>query len=134
MLLLSFQLAHSLDNGLFAGFLQLSSKYELVQNKVDLLKIENQIQLNTLLKKWSRISTNKWILSRYTSSLSVMSTHREKKRPAYRRYITLCVRNCRPDQVSITKIAEDRYLRSPIGIGTKRNQKSLSHIHKLATK
>lgn len=51
MLLLSFQLPHSLDNGLFAGFLQLSSKYELVQNKVDLLKIENQIQLTYIAEE-----------------------------------------------------------------------------------
>jgi len=63
--------------------------------KQTLWKLKTKSSSHTLLKKWSSISTNKWMHSKYANSLSVISTQSEKNKPAYRLYIILCVRNCK---------------------------------------
>lgn len=75
-----------------------------MKHKVTLWKLNTKSSSHTLLKKWSNISTNRWIHSKYANSLSVMSTHIEKKSPAYLLYITLCVRNCMRNPTSVTRV------------------------------
>ena len=68
---------------------------KIMNNKQTLWKLKTKSSSHTLLKKWSSISTNKWMHSKYANSLSVISTQSEKNKPAYRLYIILCVRNCK---------------------------------------
>ena len=57
----------------------------------------------TLLKYSSRSSTNRWTVSIKSSSLSVTSTPKTKKRPAYLRYINLKFRYWKTSVISVIR-------------------------------